>query len=81
MGTTPSYASARDEHIATGTFFSDQDETDQQRYVVVGPTVVTNLFGGQNPVGQTVKVNGVSFQVSGVLRARARTASRIRTTS
>jgi len=70
VGTTPPYASARDEHIATGTFFSDQDETDQQRYVVVGPTVVTNLFGGQNPVGQTIKVNGVSFQVAGVLESK-----------
>ena len=68
VGTTPSYASARDEHIDTGTFFSDQDEKDQQRYLVVGPTVVTNLFGGQNPVGQTVKVNGVSFH--GQRRAR-----------
>ena len=37
---------------------------------MVGPTVVTNLFGGQNPVGQTVKVNGVSFQVIGVLESK-----------
>ena len=47
-----------------------QDETDQQRYLVVGPTVVTNLFAGQNPIGQTVKVNGVSFQVVGVLKSK-----------
>jgi putative ABC transport system permease protein len=70
VGTTPSYASARDLHIATGAFFSDQDETDQQHYLVVGPTIVTNLFAGQNPVGQTVKVNGVSFQVIGVLDSK-----------
>jgi putative ABC transport system permease protein len=70
VGTTPSYASARDLHVATGAFFSDQDETDQQRYLVVGPTIVTNLFAGQNPVGQTVKVNGVSFQVIGVLDSK-----------
>ena len=44
--------------------------TDQQRYLVVGPTIVTNLFAGQNPVGQTVKVNGVSFQVIGVLESK-----------
>ena len=70
VGTTPSYASARDEQIDTGAFFSAQDDTDQQRYLVVGPTVVTNLFNGQNPVGQTVKVNGVSFQVVGVLKSK-----------
>jgi putative ABC transport system permease protein len=70
VGTTPTYASARDESIATGTFFTAQDNTDQQRSIVVGPTVVTNLFAGQNPVGQTVKVNGVSFQVIGVLKSK-----------
>ena len=31
---------------------------------------MTNLFAGQNPVGQTVKVNGVSFQVVGVLKSK-----------
>jgi putative ABC transport system permease protein len=70
VGTTPSYASARDESIAAGAFFSAQDETDQSRSVVVGPTVVTNLFAGQNPVGQTVRINGVSFQVVGVLKSK-----------
>jgi MacB-like periplasmic core domain len=38
--------------------------------VVVGPTVVTNHFAGQNPVGRTVTVNGVSFQVVGVLESK-----------
>jgi putative ABC transport system permease protein len=70
VGTTPSYASARDEQIETGAFFSAQDNRDQQRYLVVGPTVVTNLFNGQNPVGLTVKVNGVSFEVVGVLKSK-----------
>jgi putative ABC transport system permease protein len=70
VGTTPSYASARDLQIESGAFFSAQDNADQQRYLVVGPTVVTNLFNGQNPIGQTVKVNGVSFQVVGVLKSK-----------
>jgi putative ABC transport system permease protein len=70
VGTTPSYAAARDQSIAAGAFFTNQDETDQQRYVIVGPTVVTNLFAGQNPIGRTIKVNGVSFQVIGVLRSK-----------
>jgi putative ABC transport system permease protein len=70
VGTTPSYAAARDQSVAAGAFFTNQDETDQQRYVIVGPTVVTNLFAGQNPIGRTIKVNGVSFQVIGVLRSK-----------
>jgi putative ABC transport system permease protein len=70
VGTTPSYAAARDQSIAEGAFFTAQDETDQQRSVVIGPTVVTNLFAGQNPIGRTIKVNGVSFQVVGVLESK-----------
>ena len=34
--------------------------------VVLGPTVVQNLFSGADPVGQTVRVNGTGFQVVGV---------------
>ena len=33
--------------------------------VVLGPTVVANLFGGGDPVGQSVRVNGSSFEVVG----------------
>jgi putative ABC transport system permease protein len=36
------------------------------RVVVLGPTVVTNLFNGADPVGDTIQINGVSFQVVGV---------------
>ena len=34
--------------------------------LVVGPTVVSELFPGQNPVGQTIQVNGTNFQIIGV---------------
>ncbi len=36
------------------------------RVVVLGQTVVDNLFAGQNPVGQSIQVNGDAFQVIGV---------------
>jgi putative ABC transport system permease protein len=38
--------------------------------VLIGPTVLSNLFPGQNPVGQTVLVNGVNFQVVGVTASK-----------
>jgi putative ABC transport system permease protein len=37
---------------------------------VIGPTVVQNLFGGQDPVGQSVRVNGTSFQIVGVTKSK-----------
>jgi putative ABC transport system permease protein len=70
VGTTPSYAEARDYQVATGAMFTDEDVKKHQRYVVLGPTVVANLFAGQDPVGQSVRVNGTSFQVIGETKAK-----------
>jgi putative ABC transport system permease protein len=38
--------------------------------LVVGPTVVSELFGGQDPVGDTVQVNGTSYQIIGVTASK-----------
>jgi putative ABC transport system permease protein len=70
VGTTPSYVTARSFELSTGTMFTSADVKKHKRYVVLGPTVVTNLFGGSNPVGQSVRVNGSSFQVIGVTKPK-----------
>lgn len=70
VGTTPAYATARDYDIAAGAMFSTQDVAEHRRVVVIGPTIVTNLFGGQSPLGQSVRVNGTTFQVVGVTKAK-----------
>ena len=67
LGTTPSYEEARKSPVEAGTFITAQEEAQHARVVVLGETVVENLFGNQNPLGQTVKLNGISFQVVGVL--------------
>ena len=67
LGTTPSYEEARKSPVEAGTFITSQEEAQHARVVVLGQTVVTNLFGSQDPLGQTVKLNGISFQVVGVL--------------
>ena len=66
IGTTPSYRQARSYSLASGSWFTSADEASHNRVVVLGPTVVSDLFGGQSPVGQTVKLNGTSFTVAGV---------------
>jgi putative ABC transport system permease protein len=66
VGTTPDYATAHSYRVATGTGLTTADVTRHRRVIVIGPTVLSNLFAGQNPVGQTVQVNGVGFQVVGV---------------
>jgi putative ABC transport system permease protein len=66
VGTTPSYEAARSYTLANGSWFTSADEQNHSRVLVVGPTVVSELFGGQDPVGQTIQVNGTSFQIIGV---------------
>jgi putative ABC transport system permease protein len=67
VGTTPSYEEARKAPVEAGTFITAQQEAQHARVVVLGLTVVQNLFGSQNPLGQTVKLNGIGFEVVGVL--------------
>ena len=70
IGTTPAYATAHDYATQAGSFFSSSDVSKHNRVVVLGPTVVTNLFGGANPVGDEIQINGVSFQVIGVTKPK-----------
>jgi putative ABC transport system permease protein len=69
-GTTPAYTTARNYDIASGAMFTSADVKRHSRVVVLGPTVVENLFSGANPVGQTVKMGGSSFTVVGVTKAK-----------
>ena len=71
VGTTPSYEEAKNAPVQAGSFFTNADETNHSRVVVLGTTVVTNLFGsGSDPIGQTIRLNGVSFTVVGVLTSK-----------
>jgi putative ABC transport system permease protein len=69
-GTTADFAEIRNETMAAGSFFTQQDVTDHRRVVVLGQTVVSNLFGSQNPIGQNVKFGNATFNVIGVLNAK-----------
>jgi putative ABC transport system permease protein len=70
IGTTPSYEEAKNAPVQAGTFFTAADESSHARVAVLGTTVVTNLFGSENPIGQTVRFNGVNFVVEGVLTSK-----------
>jgi putative ABC transport system permease protein len=70
VGTNPSYATAHSYSVAAGSFFAQSDMNQHSRSVVLGQTVVSNLFGGANPIGQTIQINGTQFQVIGVLGAK-----------
>ena len=65
-GTTPDFPQVRDYQLAEGSFFTADDVTARHRVVVLGQTVVDNLFGTTDPVGQTIKISRQSFRVIGV---------------
>jgi putative ABC transport system permease protein len=69
-GTTPSYKAARNDTLSAGRWFTSAEETNHSRVLVVGPTVVTQLFSGQDPVGDTVKVNGTDYSIIGVTASK-----------
>ena len=70
VGTTPSYQSARGYKLAEGSWFTAADVKNHARVLVVGPTVVSELFGGQSPVGNTIQINGTDFEVIGVTASK-----------
>jgi putative ABC transport system permease protein len=70
VGTTPSYKSARSYTTAEGSWFTNSQEANHSRVLIVGPTVVSQLFAGQDPVGDAVQVNGTSYQIVGVTASK-----------
>ncbi len=56
--------------VAQGSFFSD-DQTEQVvREVVLGSQIAEDLFSGQEPLGQSIKINKETFRVIGVMKKR-----------
>ncbi|MBI3288022.1 MAG: ABC transporter permease [Elusimicrobia bacterium] len=66
-GGEPEYADMRNAQPYYGRFFTAEENERMDRVALLGPTVVTNLFGEQDPVGRTINVDHVKFKVIGVL--------------
>ncbi len=70
-GTSPDYFAIRDWPVAKGALFTQSDLDGQTKTAVIGQTVVGKLYGTTfNPVGQTIRINNVPFQVIGVLESK-----------
>ncbi len=67
LGTTPDYLPIRDLAIDQGATFTDSDVEGSTRVALLGKTVVDNLFNGENPVGQIIRIKKVPFTVVGTL--------------
>jgi putative ABC transport system permease protein len=67
LGITPDYLEVRDLSVAQGFAFTQQDVERANKVALLGKTVVTNLFGDIDPVGQAIRIKQVPFTVVGVL--------------
>jgi putative ABC transport system permease protein len=75
VGTTPSYEQARNYTIAEGKWFTKKQVTDHADVLVVGPQVVSELFSGADPVGDTVQISGTNYTVIGVTNSKGSNGS------
>jgi macrolide transport system ATP-binding/permease protein len=74
--TTADYIKARNWPVARGAFFSDADVDSYAPVVVLGQTVLKNIFPGDtDPIGDYILLNNIPFQVIGVLSPKGATAS------
>jgi putative ABC transport system permease protein len=62
----------RIQHVAVdmGRFFNEEDLAQKARVAVIGSEAKTKLFSGQYAVGQRIRINGISFEVVGVIEPR-----------
>ena len=69
-GTTPEFLSVRSFDVARGRFITDLDFKKNNQVIVLGPDLANRLFGNVDPIGESVRVKNVSFQVIGVMESK-----------
>nr|MBU1328020.1 ABC transporter permease [Candidatus Omnitrophota bacterium] len=66
-GVSTDYATLRASSPTVGRFFTEEEVKMRSRVIVLGATVVRELFGDTDPIGETIKLNLVNFKVIGIL--------------
>jgi putative ABC transport system permease protein len=69
-GVTPGYEIVRNWKTRVGRFIDESDNGGRSRVTVLGQTVANDLFPGEDPLDQVVKINNVPFRVIGVMEVK-----------
>jgi putative ABC transport system permease protein len=70
VGVMEDHKEVRSLTVADGRFITEGDNKSQSLVAVLGEQVARDLFGSLSPIGRTISVNGVKFEVVGVLEAK-----------
>ena len=70
VGSTNGYIKAQDWEIADGRSFTEGEAGSGKAVCILGSTIREELFGAQNPVGESIRLKNISFQVIGVFEAK-----------
>jgi putative ABC transport system permease protein len=74
QGGNSDYFKIRDWKLQAGSYFTEQDVRGATKVCVIGQTIVDNLFPGQDPVGQMIRIAKLPFKVIGTLQPKGQNA-------
>ncbi len=70
VGTTPEFMAVRSFELDRGRFITDLDVKRNNQVVAIGSDIADRVFGSTDPIGESLRVKGVSFQVVGVMKRK-----------
>jgi putative ABC transport system permease protein len=70
QGTTPGILEIKDCGLTAGRNMTDQDVRNSTKVCLMGQTVVDNLFGSIDPIGQIIRIKKIPFTIIGVLESK-----------
>ncbi len=74
QGVSPDYLTIRSWEVEEGQFFTERDMRAKTKVAVVGNTVAENLFSGQSPIGQSIRIRNVPFKIVGLLERKGQSS-------
>lgn len=72
LGVGPAFSDLRNMHVDRGVFIREEDLASRRRIAVLGRTIVRELFGDENPLGQPIRIADGRFRVVGVMEEKGR---------
>ncbi len=67
-GVYASYGRMRKMDLVEGSFFSESDDFTHSRVAVIGEDAKKKLFSGQTAIGESIRIDGISYQIVGILK-------------